>query len=79
MVSSDDMFERVVRASRLNELIAPFTVRRLFIKADVNPQRGVDEAAVRKALPAFEQGLATFLSDEDLEAALAELRALASV
>lgn len=76
MASRDDLLERVVRATRLNMLIAPFTVRRLLIKAGVNPKR-LDRAAVEKALPTFAEGLPTFLPPDEVEGALADLRALA--
>lgn len=74
--SSEEFLDRVVQATRLNKLIAPFTVRRLLIKANVNPMR-LDPAGVRKALPAFAEGLATFLPEDEVAAALKDLRRLA--
>lgn len=74
--SSDEFLDRVVGATRLNKLIAPFTVRRLLIKAGVNPMR-LDPAGVRKALPTFAEGLATFLPEDEVETALTDLRRLA--
>ena len=76
MASREDLLESVVRATRLNKLIAPYTVARLLIKAGVNPKH-LDPAAVEKALPTFAEGLPTFLPSDEVEAALAELRTLA--
>jgi len=70
------LFDEVVEASGLVALIAPFTITRLLIGADVSPQDMTREDLAR-ALPALEQGLAVYLGDEELERATANLRRLA--
>jgi len=72
------LFDQVVRASRMHAMLAPFTVRRLLIRADVNPRR-LDIEGVRRALPTLETGLASFLDDVELSAAVAEIRQIAGL
>jgi hypothetical protein len=77
MSSSGDLLDRVVEASGLMGLIAPFTIRRLLIKADVTPQE-LTPAELHRALPQLEQGLGVYLDRDQLDQALSRLRRLAS-
>ncbi len=70
------LFDEVVARSRLNPMIAPFTVSRLLLRADVQPKQLTREG-LEQALPAFEEGLPVYLRGEELDAALASLRELA--
>ena len=77
MSSPHPFFDRIVAATGLNELIAPFTVTRLLLRADVDTKHVTpDEFA--KALPEFERGIGVYLSDEVAAAAMERLRALAA-
>lgn len=76
-MNGEPLFERVVQASRLNELIAPFTVSRLLTRSDVVPAR-LTPHDLAEALPELERGLRVYLDAEDLKAAMAEIRALAA-
>ena len=76
-MTEDRLLDRVVEASGLMPLIAPFTVSRLLITADVSP-RDLTPADLRRALPDLERGLAVYLSDEQLEEAGRRLRQLAA-
>lgn len=69
-------FDEIVAASGLAELVAPFAVTRLLIRAGVTPA-SVDPRGLRKALPEFERGLAVYLKPEQVEQALGRLRRLA--
>jgi hypothetical protein len=75
--ASAGLFDEVVQASGLVELIAPFTDSRLLVAADVSPQDMTRED-LERALPALERGLAVYLSPDELEGALARLRDLAA-
>lgn len=76
MNASTNLFDAVVEASGLVELIAPFTVSRLLVAADVSPQE-VTAADLERAMPHLESGLAVYLGPEQLEQALDNLRRLA--
>ena len=76
MNAQANLFDAVVEASGLVELIAPFTVSRLLVAADVNPQDVTPEDLTR-ALPSLETGLSVYLGKDDLEKALGNLRRLA--
>ncbi len=75
-MSPSALLDAVVRASRLNRLVAPFTVRRLLIRSDVLPDE-LTPAQLAQALPALERGPAVYLEPEDLRLAITEIRALA--
>jgi len=75
--ASAGLFDEVVQASGLVELIAPYTVSRLLVAADVSP-RDMTPRDLERALPRLEQGLAVYLSPPELETALAKLRGLAA-
>lgn len=77
MNASAALFDDVVRASGLVELIAPFTLSRLLVAADVAPQE-MTRADLHRAMPHLERGLAVYLAGEDLERALANLRRISS-
>jgi hypothetical protein len=74
--ASASLLDRVIEASGLMEMIAPFTIRRLLISADVSPQE-LTQADLRRAMPQLERGLGVYLDSEQLDSALAELRRLA--
>ncbi len=76
MNTSASLFDEVVAASGLAELIAPFTVSRLLVAADVTPSELTRED-LAQAMPHLERGLAVYLSPDELERALGNLRALA--
>jgi hypothetical protein len=77
MTSAPTLFDEVVEASGLNSLIAPFTVSRLLLSADVQPQE-LTPGALTDALPHLEEGLAVYLRGEDLARALEQIRRLAA-
>jgi hypothetical protein len=70
------LFDEVVEASGLVDLIAPFAVSRLLIAADVVSPRDLTHSELARALPTIETGLATYLRGEDLEQAIENLRRL---
>lgn len=76
-MTPDALFEQVVQASRLNQLIAPFTVSRLLTRSDVAPTE-LTPQQLAVALPELEQGLRVYLKDDELQAAVADIRALAA-
>ena len=71
------LFDRVVAASGLNEVVAPFTISRLLIRADAHPE-ALGPADLERALPELERGIRVYLTDEEAEDAVGKLRALAS-
>jgi hypothetical protein len=72
---SPPLFDRVVQATGLNELVAPFTVSRLLLRAGVEPKQLTPDDLAR-ALPELERGISVYLSTEDCEQAMERLRAL---
>ena len=79
MNASARLFDDVVRATGLVELIAPFTVSRLLVAADVSAPQEVTRSDLARALPTLERGLAVYLDDERLAQAVTRLRDLARV
>jgi hypothetical protein len=71
------LFDEVVAASGLNDLIAPFAVSRILVSVDVEPQTLTVDGLVR-ALPRLEEGLAVYLRDDELDRARRALRELAA-
>jgi hypothetical protein len=71
------LFDEIVQRSRLGLPVAPFTVTRLLVRAGVNP-KSVTPEGLERALPEFERGLAVYLDNGELSAALDDLRELAS-
>jgi hypothetical protein len=69
------LFDRVVAATGLNELVAPFTVSRLLVRAGVEP-RELTGGDLQQALPELEQGIRVYLSRAECEQAMTRLRAL---
>ncbi len=70
-------FDRVVEASGLNEVVAPFTMSRLLIRADAQPDDLRPEDLAR-ALPEIERGIRVYLSEDEAAEAVDKLRALAA-
>ena len=77
MNAAAGLFDDVVAASGLNEMIAPYTISRLLVAADVNP-RDLDPPGLERALPELERGLALYLRGDELDQAMASIRALAT-
>ena len=71
------LFDQIVEASGLNEVVAPFTVSRLLLRADVQPE-SVSRDGLERALPELESGLRVYLTEGEADAALARLRGLAA-
>ncbi len=76
--AAEQLFEQAVQASRLARVVAPFTMIRLLVRANV-PPRALTREGLARALPEIEQGLRVYLSDDDLEGAMRDLRRLAGV
>jgi hypothetical protein len=70
------LFDRVVEATGLSSVVAPFTVSRLLLRADVQVET-LTPQELSRALPEIERGLAVYLRDEELERAVEAVRALA--
>lgn len=71
------LFDDVVAATRLNRLVAPFTVSRLLTRASVLPDE-LTPASLARAIDHFEEGLAVYLDPDELEAAIEDIRRLAA-
>jgi hypothetical protein len=72
------LFDDIVAASGLNEVVAPFTVSRLLVRADVAQPEGVTREDLARALPELERGIRVYLEGGEADAAVARLHALAS-
>ncbi len=75
-MSENPLFDRVVTASGLNEIVAPFTISRLLLRADVQPRELTPELLAR-ALPEVETGIRVYLDEDEAQAAVQRLRSLA--
>ena len=78
MNASTSLFDDVVEATGLAELVAPFTVSRLLVAADVSPKE-LTAADLARALPQLERGLSIYLGPDELARALTDLRRLAQL
>ena len=76
-MSARSLFDEVVRASRLQAVIAPYTIRRLLVRSGVVPAENVTAADLERVMPNIEKGLRVFLADDELQDAMREIRALA--
>ncbi len=76
MSAGTPFFDRIVAASGLSPVIAPFTMSRLLVRADVLPE-AVTPDELARALPVVEEGLGVYLRGADLERARRDVRALA--
>jgi hypothetical protein len=70
------LFDEVVRASGLVDLIAPFAISRMLVSAGVASPRDITPDELQRALPSLEEGLSTYLRGDDLDAARDALRRL---
>ena len=70
------LFDQASEAIGLNPMIAPCTLSRLLLRADVQPRR-LTPAGLARALPELEQGLGVYLRGDDLERSMRALRELA--
>jgi len=77
MTDSPSLFDEVVEASGLMALIAPFTISRLLIAAEVLPE-DLTRHDLSRALPELERGLAVYLDADQLEQARSKLGRLAN-
>jgi hypothetical protein len=71
------LFDQLVEASGLAAVVAPFTVSRLLVRADVRPETLTPQELTR-ALPELESGIAVYLRGDELDRALSAVRALAA-
>jgi hypothetical protein len=71
-----ELFDEVVAASGLNNLIAPFAVSRMLVGADVDPQ-ALTRETLASAVPRLEEGLAVYLRGDELLRAVTAIRRLA--
>jgi hypothetical protein len=76
-MATRSLFDEVVAASGLNELVAPFTVSRLLLRADIQPD-SLDPEALDRALPELERGIRPYLTAAEVDAAMGRLRALSA-
>jgi hypothetical protein len=76
-VTEATLFDRIVAASGLTPLVAPYTVRRLLLRANVVPPEQVTVEELRALLPDFLGELRVYLDRETHEAVSSALRALA--
>ena len=72
------LLDRVIEASGLNEVVAPFTITRLLVRAGARPDALTADDLAR-ALPELEQGIAVYLDSEELQGAVVRLRELARI
>ena len=70
------LFDEIVKASGLHEIVAPFTVSRLLVRAGVTPET-VDGDSLGAALSDLVDGIRVYLSEEEAQAAERRLRTLA--
>lgn len=73
---AEPLFDQVVEASGLNALVGRFTMSRLLLRADVQPD-ALDPEGLARALPEIERGIRVYLTDEEAQRASERLRALA--
>jgi hypothetical protein len=72
------LFDDIVAASGLNEVVAPFTVSRLLVRADVAQPEEVSREDLARALPELERGIRVYLEGHEADDAIARVRALAA-
>lgn len=73
----ESLFDRIVAASGLTPVVAPYTIRRLLLRANVVPPEKVSVSELRSALPELLAELRAYLGVEDYEGVAAALEALA--
>lgn len=71
----NELFDRLVRECGLNEMVAPFTISRLLLRAEVQPDELTPET-LERALPEVERGIRVYLSDDEARVAVERIRAL---
>ena len=72
-----ELFDAVVAASRLNALVAPFTITRLLVRSNASPDTLTREQ-LTQALPRIEEGLRVYLTESEVAAAIQDIRRLAA-
>jgi hypothetical protein len=77
-VAEGSLYDRIVAASGLTPVIAPYTIRRLLLRANVVPPENVTLDEYRRLLPSLIAELRVYLAHDEHEAAVAALRALAA-
>lgn len=76
-MAEGSLYDRIVAASGLTPVIAPYTIRRLLLRANVVPPEGVTLEEYRELLPSLLAELRVYLAHDEHESAAAALRALA--
>jgi hypothetical protein len=71
------LFDGIVAASGLTPVIAPYTIRRLLLRAGIVPPEQVTTDELRQILPTLVGELRVYLGQEEHEAAATALRTLA--
>jgi hypothetical protein len=75
-MSGGSLFERIVSASGLTPVVAPYTIRRLLLRENVFPPEQVTTEQLEQALPNLLAGLRVYLARGEHEAAAQRLQAL---
>lgn len=76
-MAEGSLYDRIVAASGLTPVIAPYTIRRLLLRANIVPPERVTLEQYQRLLPSLIDELHVYLGPEEHEAAAAALRALA--
>ena len=76
-MAEGSLYDQIVATSGLTPVIAPYTVRRLLLRANIVPPENVTLDEYRRLLPSLIAELRVYLGHEEHEAAAAALRALA--
>ena len=76
-MAEGSLYDRIVAASGLTPVIAPYTIRRLLLRANIVPPENVTLDEYRRLLPGLLAELRVYLGHEEHEATEAALRALA--
>ena len=75
-MAAGSLFEQVVAQSGLTPVIAPYTVRRLLLRASIVPPEQVTVAELREILPSLIAELRVYLDNDEHAAAQRALEAL---
>ena len=70
------LFERVVAASGLTSVVAPYTIKRLLLREMIVPPEKVTPAQLERALPGLIDALRVYFDPEDHASATRALWAL---
>lgn len=70
------LFDRIVAASGLTPVVAPYTIRRLLLRANIVPPEKITVVELRELLPGLLGELRVYLDREEHKAASTALQAL---